>query len=119
MADEFVVDEAVGPSCVEVLTDALPVRVDVHHTERRVWFDTHDWRLFRAGLLLEHHVRKRESWLVLSDLEGQRISRQPTDRTGVTAQSLPDGVTRDRVLELIGVRALLPRVVASGPVQVI
>ncbi|MEU4291200.1 CHAD domain-containing protein [Kribbella sp. NPDC026596] len=119
MAAEFVVDEAVGPSCVEVLTGALQVRVDVHHTERRVWFDTHDWRLFRAGLLLEHHVRKRESWLVLSDLEGQRISRQPTGRTAVTAHSLRDGVTRDRVLELIGVRALLPRVVASGPVQML
>lgn len=119
MAAEFVVDETVGPSCVDLLADALPVRVDLHHTERRVWFDTHDWRLFRAGLQLEQHLRKRESWLVLSNLDGQRITRQPSGRTAVTADNLPDGLLRDRVLELIGVRALLPRAVATGPVQVL
>jgi len=115
VAAEFVVDETVGPSCVDVLTDALPVRVDYHHIERRVWFDTHDWRLFRAGLQLEQHLRKRESWLVLSNLDGRRISRQPIGRTAVTPNDLPDGATRD----LVGVRALLPRVVATGPVQVL
>ena len=118
-ATEFVIDRATARTCSDALTASLSAREERGHHERRVWLDTHDWRLFRAGLLLEHHVLSRRAWLVLSDLEEHRISRLPAGRAAISADSIPEGALRDRVLPLIGIRALLPRATASGPVKVL
>lgn len=119
VAIEFVIDDVVGPDRVEMLTEALPARAERSHRERTVWLDTHDWRLFRAGLLLEHQVLAGVSWLVLRGLNGHRLARQAAAPATVTADTLPEGAIGDRVRDLIAIRALLPRATLTRPAQVL
>jgi CHAD domain-containing protein len=82
--------------------------------ERRVWIDTHDWSLYRAGLLLEQRARGSERLLLLSDLSGSPLGRAPAGKRPVTERTLPEGPIADRVGPLTGLRALLPRLAAEG-----
>jgi CHAD domain-containing protein len=116
---EFVIDDAADPEYLRTVTEALEARAEPGREERKVWLDTHDWRLFRAGLVLEHHRHRSRPWLVLSDLDGHRISRLPAPASTITAENLPPGAIRDRVLGLVGIRALEPRAVVHGPVQIL
>ncbi|SFI01839.1 CHAD domain-containing protein [Nocardioides psychrotolerans] len=119
VAIEFVIDDVAGPDHVEVLSEALHARAERSLRERTVWLDTHDWRLFGAGLLLEHQVLAGGSWLVLRGLDGDRIARQAAARATVTADTLQEGAIGHRVRDLIGLRALLPRASVTRPAQVL
>jgi len=82
-------------------------------TVRRTWLDTFDWRLYRAGLTLEHVTSRGPGELTLTGAGGGHI----TERAGglrwpALADALPAGPLRERLAELTGVRALLP--VARG-----
>lgn len=116
---EFVVTGAPGTSALPEIEEALSVRREPSHRERKVWLDTHDWRLFRAGLQLVHQIRSRDGWLVLSDLDGQLVSRTPAGRSTAKAVDLSPGAVGDKVGELIGIRALLPRVGIDSSVDVL
>ncbi len=83
---------------------------------RRTWLDTFDWRLYRAGLMLEFEQARRGGRLLLSRVDGTPQAEQPV--TGWPprrpALDLPPGPVRDRIMVLIRPRALLPIVRASS-----
>lgn len=101
---------------------------------RRTWLDTFDWRLYRAGLLLEHVSAHRGGELRLAARPDQAPSAsavqvpagplavQPT--TGWQsarphlAGDLPAGPVADRIARVIGPRALLPLVTVTTSVTV-
>ncbi len=89
-------------------------------TRRRTWLDTFDWRLYRAGLVLEFEQASRGGRLLLSKADGtpqaeQLVTGWPPRRP---AQDLPAGPVRDRIMVLIWPRALLPVVRAVSTVSV-
>ena len=53
--------EALGQSF-----EVLPERGAPHGARRRTWFDTFDWRLYKAGLTLEYAAGPRGGELRLS-----------------------------------------------------
>ena len=87
---------------------------------RRTWLDTFDWRLYRAGLMLEFEQGRRGGRLLLSWADGTPQAEQPV--TGWPprrpALDLPPGPVRDRIMVLIHPRALLPIVKAASTVSV-
>jgi len=87
---------------------------------RRTWLDTFDWRLYRAGLMLEFEQARRDGRLLLSRADGTPQAEQPV--TGWPprrpALDLPPGPVRDRIMVLIRPRALLPIVRAFSTVSV-
>ncbi|HVT69537.1 MAG TPA: hypothetical protein VHF26_17435, partial [Trebonia sp.] len=99
-------------------------------TERRTWFDTFDWRLYRAGLLLEHgpgprggsNQRSGELRLVplaapspasasppeaSADVLVQPVLSWPASRPHRISE-IPSGAIADRIGRLIAPRVLLP-----------
>ncbi len=87
---------------------------------RRMWLDTFDWRLYRAGLMLEFEQARWGGRLLLSQADGRPQAEQPV--TGWPprrpALDLPPGPVRDRIMVLISPRALLPIVRAVSTVSV-
>ena len=93
---------------------------------RRTWLDTFDWRLYRAGLVLEHEQTRRDARLVLTDTKaGTTDAKAGTTDTkaGMTAEQpapgwqsrrpsmpaeIPAGPLRDTIVALAEPRALLP-----------
>jgi hypothetical protein len=89
---------------------------------RRLWLDTFDWRLYRAGLTLEQISSRGATELVLTGRDGailaaHHLARQPHEngrREGRRAtwpgglDTLPAGPLRDHLAPVVGVRALLP-----------
>ena len=46
-------------------------------TRRRTWLDTFDWRLYRAGLMLQFEQARRGGRLLLSKADGTPQAEQP------------------------------------------
>ena len=116
-------DQENGISAVlDVLGQAFGV-VTEHGAGARqhTWLDTFDWRLYRAGLVLEYEHARRGGRLVLNR-DGAPEAEQPvqgwrTSRPRLAAD-LPAGPIRDQVLKLASPRALLPMATAVGTVTV-
>jgi CHAD domain-containing protein len=88
---------------------------------QRTWLDTFDWRLNRAGLVLEYEHARRGGRLLLSqDDVPQAEQPVPGWRSGRPrlVTDLPAGPVRDRILKLATPRALLPMATATGTVSV-
>ena len=109
-------------AALAALSQAFTVTPEVGapRTRRRTWLDTFDWRLYRAGLMLEFEQARRGGRLLLSRADGTPQAEQPV--TGWPprrpALDLPPGPVRDRIMVLIRPRALLPIVRASSTVSV-
>ena len=105
-----------------VLSQAFTVTAEASApgARSRTWLDTFDWRLYRAGLMLEFEQARRGGRLLLSRADGTPQAEQPV--TGWPprrpALDLPPGPVRDRIMVLIRPRALLPIVRASSTVSV-
>jgi CHAD domain-containing protein len=89
---------------------------------RHLWLDTFDWRLYRAGLVLELEQGRRGGRLLLTKADGtpqaeQPVTGRPPRRPGL-AEDLPAGPVRDRIVALTYPRALLPVVKAVSTVRV-
>jgi CHAD domain-containing protein len=114
----FVLDNAAGVEAIsEALGQAYTVAEDSAAdggatgtgARRRSWLDTFDWRLFEAGLVLEHEQTRRGGSLILTGLDGAPLAEQPvTSLRSSRATQLPDGPVADRIGSLISPRALLP-----------
>jgi CHAD domain-containing protein len=85
---------------------------------RRTWFDTFDWRLYKAGLTLEYAAGQRDGELRLSiDTAPAGGAVQPV--TGWRAsrphqlRDLPDGSIATSVSGIVAPRALLPEVTVT------
>ena len=90
-------------------------------TRRRTWLDTFDWRLYRAGLMLQFEQASRGGRLLLSKADGTPQAEQPVTgwpRRPRLAEDLPEGAVRDRIIVLTRPRALLPIVRAVSTVAV-
>jgi CHAD domain-containing protein len=88
---------------------------------QHTWLDTFDWRLNRAGLVLEYEHRNRGGRLLLTRDEVLQAEQPvPGWRSGRPrlAGDLPAGPVRDQILKLASPRALLPMATASGSVSV-
>ena len=112
------------PAVFTALSQAFtPVQeLSMPRTQRRVYLDTFDWRLYRAGLVLELEQARSGGRLLLTKADGtpqaeQSVTGWPPRRPGL-ASDLPPGPVRDRVAVLAGPRALLPVVKAASTVSV-
>ena len=113
------------PAVLSALAQAFTVSAEPgapgSGTHRRTWLDTFDWRLYRAGLVLEFEQARRGGRLLLSQADGTPQAEQPVTRwprrPGL-AEDLPAGPVRDRIVVLTSPRALLPIVRAVGSVSV-
>ncbi len=109
-----------------VLTTLSQAFTPVHdrgmpRTQRHVYLDTFDWRLYRAGLVLELEQARSGGRLLLSKADGtpqaeQSVTGWPPRRPGL-ATDLPAGPVRDRVAVLASPRALLPVIKAVSTVS--
>jgi CHAD domain-containing protein len=125
---DFVLEAPTGsgedllPAALAALSQAFTVTPEVGApgARRRTWLDTFDWRLYRAGLMLEFERARRGGRLLLSRADGTPQAEQPV--TGWPprrpALDLPPGPVRDRIMVLIRPRALLPIVRAASTVSV-
>ncbi len=88
-------------------------------TLRRVWLDTFDWRLYRAGLALEQVTSHARTDLTLTGRDGTLIAaeqvgaRQPGQAAAkpkwpARLDALPPGPLREHLGPVVGVRALAP-----------
>ena len=110
------------PAVLDTLSQAFTVTPEAGPpgARRRTWLDTFDWRLYRAGLMLQFEPARRGGRLLLSRADGTPQAEQPV--TGWSprrpALDLPPGPVRDRIMVLISPRALLPVVRATSTVSV-
>ena len=78
---------------------------------RRVWLDTFDWRLFRAGLTMEHQSGRGTAELLLTGRDGEIAAAHQAPgrlRWPCLIDDLPAGPLREHLTPVAGVRALLP-----------
>jgi CHAD domain-containing protein len=86
---------------------------------RRIWLDTFDWRLYRAGLVLVFEQARRGGRLLLSQADGTPQAEQAvTSWPRRPPLDLPEGPVRDRIIVLTRPRALLPVVRAVSTASV-
>ena len=88
---------------------------------QHTWLDTFDWRLNRAGLVLEYEHKNRGGRLLLTRDEALQAEQPvPGWRSGRPrlAEDLPAGPVRDQILKLASPRALLPMATAAGSLSV-
>jgi CHAD domain-containing protein len=86
----------------------------------RTWYDTFDWRLHQAGLLLEYVTANRAGQLVLTSPGGVTVQPVTGWRAGRPCRfdQLPGGPVTDQVIELLTPRALLPLVTVTSTATV-
>ena len=90
---EFAADAAISHA---LLTAALGVRLRVEteplRTVRHEWFDTFDWRLDRAGLILERASGPHgdRTHLLLRDSSGELLLLAPAPPAVITASGGPE-----------------------------
>ena len=90
---------------------------------QHIWLDTFDWRLNRAGLVLDYERKSRGGRLLLSKDEVPEAEQpvngwRPSASRPPLAADLPSGPVRDRIVKLASPRALLPMATASSTVSV-
>jgi CHAD domain-containing protein len=88
---------------------------------QHTWLDTFDWRLNRAGLVLEYEHGRRGGRLLLSRdgvPQAEQLVQHWRSGRPRLASDLPAGPVRDQILKLASPRALLPMATAVGTVTV-
>ncbi len=76
----------------------------------QIYFDTFDWRLFAAGLLLYGEGRGRQEYLVLVDASDNAAVQHTLvcRRRPRFSQDLPSGALQQQLASVLKMRALLP-----------
>jgi CHAD domain-containing protein len=125
----FELDADTGDDPVAAVLDALGQAFGVvaepgapgSGPRRYTWLDTFDWRLNRAGLVLEYEHKSSGGRLLLSRGDAAQ-AEQPVAgwRSGRPrlAADLPAGPVKDQILKLVSPRALLPMATAAGRISV-
>jgi CHAD domain-containing protein len=105
------------PAALTALGSIYTVVMSRPVTKRRIWLDSADWRLYRKGMALTATASagSDEYTLELSSADGTSVTAGP-DTLGWPRllAGLPEQL-RPRLEPVLGVRALLPVVQASGP----
>jgi CHAD domain-containing protein len=117
---DFVLGEDTRPA-QQALDAALAPRFGVvadgqPRTTRRVWLDTFDWRLHRAGLTLEQVTGHGPGQLTLTGAGEQLTAAAAGLRWPAPATAVPAGPLRDRLDAVTHGRALLPVVRAVSAI---
>jgi len=87
-------------------------------TVRLTWLDTFDWRLYQAGLTLQHCAGSRASDYTLTANDGEQLTASAKGlRWPALAGALPPGPLRARLRPVTEVRALMPTARASATVR--
>src|SRR5262249_18557335 len=87
-------------------------------TLRLTWLDTFDWRLYQAGLTLQHSAGSRVGDYPLRGKAGGQVTASAKRlRWPALADALPPGPLRGRVQPVTGVRALMPTARATATVR--
>lgn len=110
---EYVLDPTLGdPAGVLATVHAKFSVVDDGKSKfHRRWYDTFDWRLHRAGLVLEQVGTQ----LTLTRDDGEQVVEVEHALGGPTfAAALPAGPLRDQLAPILGIRALLPVAETAG-----
>ena len=93
---------------------------------RRVWLDTFDWRLYRAGLALEQRAARGSTELILTGRDGESLASLPVPSVngragGLSwprlASALPAGPLRELLEPVAGIRALAPVARAASQIR--
>lgn len=107
-------DDVPGPVTESLERDftVTPDRAASGAAERLIWFDTFDWRLFKAGFLLAYVPGRRGSELRLTTIGTEQTVTQPVTGWGASrphpASDIPPGAVASRITGLVEPRALLP-----------
>lgn len=114
-ASTYTVDAAAVEPVLSALAEAFTVAEDDRAEVQRVWLDTFDWRLYRAGMTLEQTNAPEAVTLRLVGRHGERIAEQPgrMEPPGRIEQ-LPAGPVRERIAGPVDIRALLSMASVSG-----
>ncbi|WP_296808028.1 CHAD domain-containing protein [Thiocapsa sp.] len=106
---------------IERVTDLLqgpyrPVLAPAE-TVTHLFYDTFDWAIFHDGGVLEFRTQRSTRRLVRSSLDGSSppVSQTLAGEPGF-ASDLPLGPVRERILEICGIRRLLPVVAVESHV---
>ena len=93
---------------------------------RRVWLDTFDWRLYRAGLALEQRAGRGGTELILTGRDGEPLASLPVPGPNGKAgglswpslpAALPAGPLRELLEPVAGIRALAPVARAASRIR--
>ena len=95
---------------VEQVTMLPGIHVVDRHLVQRVLLDTFDWRVHRAGIVLELERTARADSLVARDLDAAVLARQVVDQAPVFVADLPPGRVRDLIADALEMRALTVQV---------
>ncbi|QVL46853.1 MAG: CHAD domain-containing protein [Thiocapsa sp.] len=103
----------------DLLTELYRPILAPSETTTRVFYDTFDWVIFHDGGALECHTQRSTRRLIRRDLDGASppLSQTLAGEPGF-ASDLPLGPVRERILQLCGIRRLLPRVEIESHVTV-
>ena len=112
------VPEVAALSALRLASGFTLASADTRSTVRRIWLDTFDWRLYRAGLTLEQVSRAGggAAELRLTGRDGALITAEPLaagrgralPKWPLQIGGLPAGPLAEQLAAVIGVRALLP-----------
>ena len=101
-----------------VLRPAFTLARGRKRSVRRMWLDTFDWRLHRAGLALEQVTGSGGTEIALTGDGGERIAVQQANGSWPgQLDHIPPGPVRDRLAPVVGVRALSPVARARSVLQ--
>lgn len=124
MSDPAVELELVGADEDAALTALDALRVEFAlltggvEVVRRTWLDTFDWRLHRAGWVLEYREAAGATSLTMTSTSGERLSAQtPQIRWPSTVDLLPATPLSERLAAIASIRALMPVAGAKSAVQ--
>ena len=99
-----------GRRVLDALARSFPSEEHVARTSERVFLDTFDWRVRRAGHALSLAETGGVRWLLLESLDRSRSLRQRFETPPAFAADLPEDPLRSWLEPVTGVRRLLPRV---------
>lgn len=107
----FRIPDKVRPdSLAEIFRESFAVKKVSATTEQREWFDTFDWRLFKAGLEL---YKSGNMAHIIGPNQAVQDFRINTGTVKTFVHELPDSRMQSRLKPIVEMRALLPQLKAG------
>ena len=112
-------DSHAAAAMITELMNHYPLREEPVTEQRKLYFDSFDWRIYARGLVLKLETDGIGRRLVLSELQGIGIHESQTlvGETLKFAKDLPIGRIREQVSPLLEMRALLPQVEIKSSIR--
>lgn len=107
--------------CVATIADQLPILDDGNQSLERVYLDTFDWRLHAAGGLLLAKRLKGDAYSLIWEHtdNGKPLASVRAETLPTWPDDLPPGYLRDRLRDVVAMRALLPLVALSSELRLL